>query len=74
MDAGHARDIIFEMNQDFSQPLIVFHGNPNDCDLLQLTAKGEQVAGHIGNNLNRCGSPLSKSEVDIIEVRRGRSS
>jgi molybdate transport repressor ModE-like protein len=44
LDVGHARDIIFEMNQDFSQPLIVFHGNPNDCDMVQLTPKGEEVA------------------------------
>ncbi len=44
LDMVHARDIIFEMNQDFSQPLIVFYGNPCDCDTVQLTAKGKEVA------------------------------
>lgn len=44
LDAGHAREIISEMNQDFSQPLIVFHGNPCDCDVVQLTTRGEEVA------------------------------
>jgi molybdenum-dependent DNA-binding transcriptional regulator ModE len=44
MNASHARDIIFEMNQDFSQPLIIFHGNPYDCDMVQLTARGKEVS------------------------------
>lgn len=43
LEAEHARDLVFEMNQDFSQPLIVFHGNPHDCDLVQLSSKGEDV-------------------------------
>ena len=44
MDKGHARDLIFEMNEDFSQPLVIFLGNPIDCDQVKLTPKGESVA------------------------------
>jgi len=44
IDAEHARDLIFEMNEDFRQPLVVFDGNPIDCDPVQLTEKGEKMA------------------------------
>ncbi len=44
LNAEHARDLVLEMNQDFSQPLIIFHGNPYDCDQVQLSRKGEDVA------------------------------
>lgn len=44
IDAEHARDLIFEMNRDFRQPLVVFDGNPMDCDPVQLTEKGEKMA------------------------------
>ncbi len=44
IDAEHARDLIFEMNEDFRQPLVVFEGNAMDCDPVQLTEKGELMA------------------------------
>jgi len=43
IDSTHARELVFEMNEVFSGPLVLFHGNPQDCDLVQLTARGESV-------------------------------
>lgn len=44
MDAKHARDLIFEMNDTFTQPLIFFRGKAQNGDRVQLTEKGEKVA------------------------------
>ncbi len=44
LDAAHARDLIAEMNHNFTQPLIFFRGNSKNCDKVQLTEKGEKVA------------------------------
>jgi hypothetical protein len=40
MEKKHARDLILEMNEDYSQPLAIFLGNPIECDQVQLTQKG----------------------------------
>lgn len=39
----HARDLVEEMNRSFSQPLVVFLGNPARSDRVELTAKGEST-------------------------------
>jgi len=44
IDLNHARELLFEMNEVFSGPLVIFHGKPQDCDLVQLTARGETIA------------------------------
>lgn len=43
IDETHARDLIFAMNRDFSQPLIFFHGEPRTTDNVQLSAKGQEI-------------------------------
>lgn len=43
IDSAHARELIFEMNEAFSGPLAIFEGNPQDCDHVQLTARGRAV-------------------------------
>ncbi|GAB6191824.1 winged helix-turn-helix domain-containing protein [Desulfocastanea catecholica] len=40
----HARDLINEMNNSFSRPLIRFTGKVYDCDQIQLTKYGQSVA------------------------------
>jgi len=40
----HARELILEMNDSFSQPLVDFYGNPLNADRVELTRKGEVVA------------------------------
>lgn len=44
IDSRHARDLILEMNNTFSQPLVDFLGNPNNADQVQLTEKGTKIA------------------------------
>jgi len=44
IDRKHARELIKEMNSVFSQPLVVFWGNPSNDDQVELTTKGEAVA------------------------------
>ena len=44
IDDGHARDLLLEMNASFSQPLVVFAGNPRKSDEVRLTDKGEGIA------------------------------
>lgn len=43
IDRRHARELIQEMNQAFSQPLVDFHGNPNSADQVELTERGEVI-------------------------------
>ncbi len=40
---GHARDLIFEINSQFSQPLVVFKGNRLAADTVRLTELGNNV-------------------------------
>ena len=44
IESEHARELIFEMNDCFSQPLVNFQGNPLNADRVGLTKKGEVVA------------------------------
>lgn len=44
IDDLHARDLLLEMNKNFSKPLVIFKGNPKKSDEVQLTEKGESVA------------------------------
>lgn len=44
IDIKHARELIWEMNSLFSQPLVNFLGNPKQTDLVNLTEKGKQTA------------------------------
>jgi molybdate transport system regulatory protein len=43
IDSRHARDLILEMNNTFSQPLVDFLGNPNNADQVELTEKGTRI-------------------------------
>ena len=43
IDHRHARDLVEEMNRSFSQPLVVFLGNPARSDRVELTPKGEST-------------------------------
>nr|WP_321465435.1 LysR family transcriptional regulator [uncultured Desulfobulbus sp.] len=40
MDQVHARDLIQEMNNSFSEPLVYFLGNPGHSDRVELTDMG----------------------------------
>lgn len=44
IERNHALDLILEMNNSFSQPLVFFQGNPCESDQVVLTKKGEIVA------------------------------
>lgn len=44
MDTTHARELVYEMNRAFAQPLVDFRGNPCDTDSVVLTEKGEKTA------------------------------
>jgi len=41
IDRKHARELILEMNNTFSQPLVDFRGNSSNADQVELTKKGE---------------------------------
>ncbi|MBV5316332.1 MAG: hypothetical protein JZU50_00850 [Desulfobulbaceae bacterium] len=43
IDRKHARELITEMNNTFSQPLVNFLGNSNNSDQVELTWKGAIV-------------------------------
>jgi len=45
ISVSHARDLVRQMNRDFSRPLVVFTGMNEDEDTVQLTEWGEQMAG-----------------------------
>jgi molybdate transport repressor ModE-like protein len=40
IDSRHARELIWEMNRVFSQPLVDFLGSPQSSDVVELTEKG----------------------------------
>ncbi len=40
IDCNHARELIWEMNMVFSQPLVDFLGDPKKSDKVELTEKG----------------------------------
>lgn len=44
IDRKHARDLILEMNSAFSQPLVIFFGNPDSADHVELTKKGALIS------------------------------
>jgi molybdate transport system regulatory protein len=44
IESRHARDLILEMNNTFSLPLVDFLGDPNNTDQVELTEKGTRVA------------------------------
>jgi molybdate transport repressor ModE-like protein len=43
IDLRHARELILEINDAFSQPLVDFKGNHRNTDTVELTAKGEKT-------------------------------
>lgn len=40
IDLHHARELVWEMNRDFSQPLVDFYGNALKADRVELTDNG----------------------------------
>lgn len=44
IDCKHARELVWEMNRVFSQPLVDFLGNPQKSDQVELTEKGIRTA------------------------------
>lgn len=44
IDYDHARELIWDMNWAFSQPLVDFFGNPQCSDRVRLTEKGLRIA------------------------------
>jgi molybdate transport repressor ModE-like protein len=43
IDLRHARELILEINDAFSQPLVDFKGNHRNTDTVELTAKGQKT-------------------------------
>lgn len=43
IECGHARELVWEMNRVFSQPLVYFLGSPQQSDQVELTPKGMQT-------------------------------
>jgi molybdate transport repressor ModE-like protein len=43
IDPNHARELILEINDNFSQPLVDFKGNHRNTDIVDLTENGEKT-------------------------------
>lgn len=61
IELSHAHDLIQELNNTFSQPLVEFTGTPNDTDVVTLTEKGKAtVRSYWGQFESACWSIMKE--------------